>query len=175
MNRNTQIRLAQQQMIESLQSRPETVLSTSVTRGRIENGLQCQVTQGRHQVLMDLGKVMGGENAGPTPSFHARAGIVGCVAMGIKLTATRAGMDFRSVDVEVETDCDDAALFGLGEAGAAPVETRVSVTIDTDVPEDEVNALVGRALEMDIWFLALRDAQKVRTTVATRTANAVLG
>lgn len=175
MDRNAQIRLAQQRMIESLKSRPPKALSTSVTRGRIEEGLRCQVTQGRHQTLMDLGTAMGGENAGPTPSFHARAGIVGCVAMGIKLTANRAGLDFFSVDVAVETDFDDSALFGLGKAGAAPVETRVSVMIGTDAPEDEVNALVQRALEMDIWFLALRDAQKVRTLVATCAANAVLG
>jgi uncharacterized OsmC-like protein len=148
-------------------------LSTSVTRGKIEDGLVCQVTQGRHRATMDLGSVMGGENAGPTPSFHARAAIVGCVAMGVKLTATRAGLDFRSVDVAVETDCDDGALFGIGNASAAPVETRVSITIDTDVPEDEVRTLVLRALEMDIWFLALRDAQRVCTSIKTCVAEMV--
>ena len=167
MDRNTHIRQSQERFIASIQSRPQRPLSTSVTRGRLEHGLACHVTQGRHRALMDLGPALGGDNAGPTPSFYARAGIVGCVAMGIKLTATRAGMDFRSVDVAVETDCDDGGLFGLGTAGAAPVETRVSVSIDTDVPASQVQQLVQQALETDIWFLALRDAQQVHTQVQT--------
>lgn len=170
MNRNTQIRLAQEDFIATILSEPQRPLSTSVTRGHIEDGLVCQVAQGRHRAVMDLGTRMGGDNAGPTPSFYARAGIVGCVAIGIKMTAARSGLDFRRVDVEVETNCDDGALFGIGDAGAAPVETRISVTIDTDADEDTVQALVQRALAMDIWYLAMRDAQQVHTQVQIHAA-----
>jgi uncharacterized OsmC-like protein len=162
MNRNTQIRLAQEDFIATLSSASQRPLSTSVTRGHVEEGLVCQVVQGRHRAVMDLGTRMGGDNAGPTPSFYARAGIVGCVAIGIKMTAAREGLDFRRVDVEVETDFDDGALVGIGSSGAAPVETRVSVTIDTDADLDTVQALVQKAMAMDPWYLALRDAQQVR-------------
>ena len=66
-----------------------------------------------------------------------------------------------AVEVAVETDFDDSALFGLGAASAAPVETRVRIAIESDEAEDRVHELVGRALEMDPWYLALRDAQTV--------------
>jgi hypothetical protein len=92
--------------------------------------------------------------------------------MGIKLSAVRDGLELRGVEVEVETECDDRALFGIGSAGAAPIETRVSITLDTDAADDVVQALVQRALELDIWFLVLRDAQRVRTRVRTRGAEA---
>ena len=163
MNRNQQIQTAQNQFIRELQASPEPTVATSVTRGRVEAGLMCHIQQGRYQVVSDLGKRMGGDGAGPSPSFYARAGIVGCVAIGIKMAAARSGLDLRSVDVAVETDMDDGALFGLGECSAAPLETRIAIAIDTDADAVVVEALVQRVLQMDPWFLALRDAQCVRT------------
>jgi uncharacterized OsmC-like protein len=56
---------------------------------------------------------MGGEDAGPTPGYYARAGIVGCVAIGIKMAAARACYNFRRVDVRLECDFDDRAFYGL--------------------------------------------------------------
>ncbi len=40
------------------------------------------------------------------------------------------------------------------------------IRIDTDSPESEVVALVDRVLEKDTFFLALRDAQSVKTNVS---------
>ena len=78
---------------------------------------------------------------------------------------------FRSVEVTVETDFDDSALFGLGTATAAPIETRISIAVESDEYETRVREIVDRALAMDPWFLALRDPQKViaRVKVADRT------
>ncbi|WP_298831873.1 OsmC family protein [uncultured Piscinibacter sp.] len=163
MNRNQQIQTAQNQFMRGLQASPERAVTTSVTRGRVETGLMCHIQQGRYEVVSDLGSRMGGDGAGPSPSFYARAGIVGCVAIGIKMAAARSGLDLRTVDVAVETDMDDGALFGLGDRSAAPLETRISIAIETDVDEQAVDALVQRVLQMDPWFLALRDAQCVRT------------
>ena len=163
MNRNQQIQAAQNQFMRELQASPARAVTTSVTRGRVEAGLTCHIQQGRYQVVSDLGSRMGGDGAGPSPSFYARAGIVGCVAIGIKMAAARSGLDLRSVDVAVETDMDDGALFGLGECSAAPLETRIAIAIDTDADAVVVEALVQRVLQMDPWFLAVRDAQCVRT------------
>ena len=163
MNRNQQIQTAQNQFISELQASPERALTISVTRGRVEAGLTCHIQQGRHHVVSDLGSRMGGDGAGPSPSFYARAGIVGCVAIGIKMAAARSGLDLRTVDVAVETHMDDGAMLGLGDRSAAPLETRISIAIDTDGDAQEVDALVQRVLQMDPWFLALRDAQCVRT------------
>ncbi len=52
--------------------------------------------------------------------------------------------------------------MGLGTANAAPLETRLAIRIKTILPEPEVSALIEKALAMDPWFLALRDAQSVK-------------
>jgi uncharacterized OsmC-like protein len=109
---------------------------------------------------------VGGDNAGPTPGFFARASIAGCVSMGIKQTAVQEGLAIDSVSVDVEMDFADGASLGFGEDSAAPLETRLFIQIDTDSPKSEVVALVDRVLEKDTFFLALRDAQSVKTNVS---------
>jgi uncharacterized OsmC-like protein len=163
--RDAVIRDAQNAVIDRMQADLDAACSTLVATGRIEDGLTCHVTQGKFNATLDLGPGMGGDAAGPSPGFFARAAIVGCVGMGVKMLAAREGLVFRSVEVTVETDFDDAALMGLSERTAAPFETRVRIGIDTSEDPATVGALVDRALTMDPWYLALRDAQTVHREI----------
>lgn len=164
--RDARIRDNQNRVIANMVAVPEPARSTIVTTGRVGEGLACTVTQGRFETRMDLGPGMGGDASAPSPGFYARAAIAGCVAIAVKMTAARSGLSFREVNVEVATDFDDSALFGLGNASAAPTETRLTIRIDSDEPRAEIDRLVARTLEMDPWFLALRDPQVVVVTVA---------
>lgn len=168
--RDLRIRDAQARVIERTRVDLDAARSTNVTHARVENGLACEVIQGAFSVRMDLGRGMGGDASGPSPSFFARAAIGGCVAIAVKMLAAREGLLFHAVDVAVETDFDDAALFGLGSGHAAPLATRVMIDILTDEAEVSVRDVVERALEMDPWYLALRDAQTVGHALSVRQA-----
>jgi uncharacterized OsmC-like protein len=162
-DRDLQIRIAQAAVIARMQSDIAKARSTLVTQGRVDEGLACRVTQGRFETVCDLGKAMGGNCEGPSPGFFARAAIAGCVAMAVKMLAARNGVRFDAVDVSVEMDFDDAALFGLGSGSAGPLETRIGIDISTDTPESAVRKIVDQALEWDPWYLALRNPQQVST------------
>lgn len=161
-SRDEMIREAQSAVIDRMCADLDAACSTLVTTGRIEEGLSCRITQGRCQAVADLGRGMGGDATGPSPGFFARAGIVGCVGIGVKMMAAREGLVFRSMEVTVECDFDDAALMELSPRSAAPLASRIRIEIDTDEDPAAVDALVERALAVDPWFLALRDAQVVR-------------
>lgn len=163
--RDVAVCAAQTAVIARMRSDIAAARSTIAATGRIDDGLACRVTQGKFNATVDLGRGMGGDAAGPSPGFYARAAIVGCVAIGVKMLAAREGMAFRSVDVTVETDFDDAALMGLSARTAAPYETRITIAIETDADEATTRSVVDRALAMDPWYLALRDAQVVRRTI----------
>lgn len=163
MDKDSRIREAQNRIIDVFKKRPQTALSTNHATAVVEDGLMCTFTQGEHSAIMDMPTIMGGDDAGPTPGFFGRAGIAGCVSIGIKYAAVMAGMVFDKVTVDIETDFNDAASMGLGEANAAPLETRLTIRIETTVAEPEVTALVNKLLEMDPWFLALRDPQCVKS------------
>jgi len=162
---DAEIRQKQARVIAVFSKRPDAARSTNSASAVVGEGLRCDFSQGNGTAVMDMPAIMGGGDAGPTPGFFARAGICGCVSIGIKQAAINAGMTLRRVAVDIETDFDDAAMYGIGGNSAAPLETRLTIAIDTDAPEAEVAALVDRALSMDPWYLALRDAQSVKTAV----------
>jgi uncharacterized OsmC-like protein len=165
MAQDSDIRAAQERIIEVFRKRPAMTLSSIAASGHVGQGLACTVRQGDHQATMDMGKTLGGDEAGPTPGFFIRAGLVGCIAIGIKLTAAREGIELDRIDVDVEMDFDDGAMLGLGQNTAAPLETRVTIALSTAAPWDQVTAMVERALAADPYYLALRDAQKVVASV----------
>lgn len=165
MSKTDETREALNRVIGVFEKRPQKALSTNTARAVVEDGLECRFSQGEHRAVMDMPEIMGGGDAGPTPGFFARAGIAGCVSIGIKHTAILAGLSFDRITVDIETDFDDSAMFGMGSASAAPLETRLTIHIETADPEDSVAQLVQTALSRDPWFLALRDAQA--TTVRT--------
>lgn len=159
--RDAHIQACQNQVIAYLSANPEQSAATHTISGAVTDGLQCIVSQGSHQVRMDMGKPMGGDGTAPSPGFFAKAGLLGCIAIAVKMTAAREGLTFRAVHVDIETDTDTLAIFGLGSGNAAPLDNRVKILIDTDETSDAIDDLVSRVLTTDTWFLALRDAQSV--------------
>lgn len=165
-DRDARIRGSQRAVIDRIAAAPEQARSTIRTTGEIGAGLTCTVSQGKFAATMDLGPGMGGDAAGPSPGFFARAAIAGYVGIAVKMLAAREGVPIERVHVAVETDFDDAALFGIGPGNAAPTETRVSLDIVTGADRAVIDDIVARALAMDPWFLALRDPQSVATAIS---------
>ena len=163
MSRNDKIRIAVERVADVFRKKPAAAFNTKRATGRIEHGLICNARQDDYTATMDMPEPIGGEGSAPSPGFHIRMGLVGCVAIGIKLTAAREGVDIGVIDVDVEMDFDDAAMIGVSDNSAAPLETRITIAIESTAPWEEVTAMVGRALERDPYFIAFRDAQPMKT------------
>jgi len=162
-----EIRSAQEQLISTFDEDADAALGTVTAEASISNGLACRVSEGDHVTEVDMPVAFGGTATGPSPGFHARAAVASCVAIGIKSAAVRAGLNLETVNVRIEMDFDDSAIFHMGKNTAAPTATRLLVTIKSEHSDEELKSLVDDALEADPYFLALRDAQKVATTIAT--------
>jgi uncharacterized OsmC-like protein len=165
MSTSTEIRAAQDRVAEAFRRKPGMAFSTAKGSARVADGLLCHYRQDGREVSMDMGTVLGGAGAAPTPGFYFRAAVAGCVAIGIKMTAAREGIEIESVDVGIEMDFDDSAILGLGTHSAAPLETRLVISLRSREDGGKLNALVDHALAADPFFLALKDAQKVITTL----------
>jgi uncharacterized OsmC-like protein len=158
-------RRAQERVISVYKRRESAGLSTASGSACITEGMRCEFTQGEHKAVSDMPEIVGGGGTAPTPGFYARASIASCVAMGIKMTAVRAGLRLRKVTVDLEMDFDDGASLGVGDRSAAPLETRLAISIDTDAPQGAVEHLIAQALAIDPYYLALRDPQSVKISV----------
>lgn len=159
------IRTQHQANIAALKDDPDLGVGTAVLEASIAEGLLCRVSDGTNDTIIDMPETFGGTAKGPTPGFHARAAVAGCVAIGIKATAAREGLRLEEVKVRVEMDFDDGALYGLGERTAAPYFTRLVIDLKTEHSEAEVMPVIDLALETDPFYLALRDPQRVETDI----------
>lgn len=165
MQDHNRIRKAQERIVDIYRRRPGAAFDTMKARGRIEDDLVCRAVASGVEVVMDMSRQLGGTETGPSPGFFIRAGLIGCVAMGIKLTAIREGIPIGAIEVDVEMDFDDGAMFALGTNSAAPLETRLRISVESSAPTEDITAMVDRALAADPYYLALRDAQKVKAEV----------
>jgi len=170
MDRDDAIRSAQERALSVFERRPSAALSSAKASGHLDEGLHCIVSSRELDVRMDMPKEFGGDGSGPTPGFFIRAGLIGCVAIGIKATAARERISLESVDVDVEMDFDDGAIFGLGDNTAAPLETRLTIALQSPAPWAAVEAMARRALAADPYFLAFRDPQRVNFTLVAKRA-----
>jgi len=165
MKADAEIREAQERAMSVFQRRPEMAMDTVAAVATVDCGLTCTFVQGEHSAVMDMPATVGGSDDGPTPGFFARAAISGCVAIGIKMTAVRLGIDLHSVKVGLEMDFDNSAIFGMGDASAAPLITRLDVALESDSGEEVLEKLVETALKADPYYLALRDPQHIEIKI----------
>ena len=160
-----EIRTAQEDVASSFRSDPDSAFSIIGAEASISDGLACRVTDGTNIAQVDMPVGFGGTATGPSPGFHARAAVASCIAIGIKSEAARAGLALEQVNVRVEMDFDDSAIFGMGSNTAAPLETRIAIAVKSNCSDEELSALVNEALEVDPYFLALRDPQTVTSEI----------
>lgn len=162
---DTQIAKSLSRVIEVFDKKPEAALDTDRATARLGDGLKCVVTQGGHTAVMDMGTVMGGENAGPTPGFFGRAALISCIAMGLKFEAVRTGVVFDAIDVSVEMDWDNRGMFGMGNAPAGPLAIRVEIDIQSRADNATIQTVVDEGLKNDTWLQVFLNPQDIRPVI----------
>jgi len=115
-------------------------------------------------IASDEPAALGGGDTGPNPVEQLLAALGNCLAVGYAANATVAGIELKALSVSLEGDLDLHTFLGLDPDGHAGFQAiRASVTIDTDAPAAEVDALhakviatspvghtLGRAIPVDI-------------------------
>ncbi len=162
-------RKLQLRAISVYEKRPERARNTDCGTAEVHAGLACTYEQDGHRVSIDMPSTIGGGGQAPKPGYFGRAAICSCLAIGIKLTAVRQGLRLQAVRVGIEQDWDDRGIFAMNGANPAPLDTRISIEIASHESRGTLDDLVTRALECDPWFLSLRDAQPVSTTITVNT------
>ena len=162
-------RAAQLRAISVLTKRPDHARAIKGGSARVRDGLTCTYEEDGARAVMDMAETMGGNDDAPAPGFFARAGLAGCIAIGIKMTALREDVPVTDVTVRLAQDWDGRGVLGMPGAAAAAEATRLEIDLESAAPPDVLDALVEAALACDPWFLSFRDAQPV--TVAVRVAD----
>src|SRR5262245_33669114 len=118
-------------IVAKLTADPKVGRGTGKTTARVRDGLTCEIESGPWRFVADMPRTTGGAESGPTPGMYGRGALGSCLAIGYAMRAAREGVKLDSVEVEVQADFDEGALFGTVDAPPGYSEVRCIVRIST--------------------------------------------
>lgn len=145
MSSTQRIRDAFDRMQHVFGKRPAAAQATATARARIIDGLHCESREGDYLLSLDLPSDAGGTGAGATPGVHGRAALASCLAMSYSIELARAGIEARSIEVELQVDYDNRGLLGMDDIRPGYLAVRHTLYLDADAPREAVQAAIDRA------------------------------
>ena len=127
---------------KALTLKPSLGLSTGISKTRIVNGLSAETVEGDWVFRTDMPKQVGGNATASSPGALGRAALGGCLAIGYMLWASRLDVPIDSLEVEIQTDYDDGALFDTSENYPGYLEVRYIVKIKSPASREEIEHLL---------------------------------
>jgi uncharacterized OsmC-like protein len=150
---------------KALALRPSLGRGTGVSRTRIHKGLTCQIEDGPWKLTADMPTSVGGDGSAPTPGVYGRAALGSCLAIGYMLWAAKLDVPIAAIDVQVEADYDDGALFGVSDSPPGYLEVRYTVTVETNAPDSDVQRVLDEGDAHSPYLDVFRRAQTCRREV----------
>ena len=164
------LKTAFERTAKALKLRPSLGRDTGITKARIREGLTCDIEAGPWRFVADMPKQVGGAETGPTPGVYGRAALGSCLAIGYMLHAAKLGVPIRALEVEIQADFDDGALFGVSDSPPGYLEVRYVVTVESSAPEADVLQVLdegdARSPYLDVFSRAQKCTRIVRITGA---------
>jgi len=105
---------------------------------------QQRITAGKHQMLADEPKDVGGTDSGPSPYDYLAAALGACTTMTLRMYANHKGYDLGKLSVEVshaKIHAKDCADCGEGKTGRIDRFERV-ISVEGEIPADMSDSLL---------------------------------
>lgn len=154
------IKSAFERSAKAISLRPSIGKGTGISRSRLVNGLRCEVSDGKWSFASDMPESVGGDASAPTPGVYGRAALGSCLAMAYALYAAKLGIPCNAIEVEVQADFDDGAIFGVSDSPAGYLEVRYKVTIESSAPEHEIMRVIDEGDKHSPYLDVFNRAQK---------------
>lgn len=165
MNDAASIKTTLERTIESLASDPGRARRTYRVDAEMETGLRVTTTEGKWRVTMDMPEAMGGASSAPNPGVFARAALLGCVAVGVRLEAAREEIRLDDLAMSLESDGDGRGILGVDGVDPGFESFRLDITVRTPADAARVRAMIDRALARSPWWTVVSKPQHVRADV----------
>lgn len=154
------IKTAFQRTVKALSLRPSLGHGTGTSKARIVNGLTCEIEEGPWRLVADMPEQVGGNGAGPTPGVYGRAALGSCLAIGYMMHAAKLAVPISKLEVEVQADYDDGALFGTADVPPGYLEVRYTVNVESDAPRADIMRVLDEGDKHSPYFDVFIRAQK---------------
>jgi len=149
---------------------PAAAVITLKAQGAIdESKIACKVETGRALAVAGLHPATGGSGADLCSGDMLLEALVACAGVTLKAVATALDVPLKAGVVKAEGDLDFRGTLGV--ARDAPVgfrDIRLAFELDTDAPQDKIDALIKLTERYCVIFQTLNKPPKLELSV-TRT------
>jgi uncharacterized OsmC-like protein len=159
------IRTAFERNQKALSLRPSIGHGTAVTTVRVRDGLTCDIEEGAWKLVADMAEKNGGSGVGPTPGTYGRGALGSCLAIGYMMWASRLGVPFGSLEVQIQADYDAAAEYGVTNGSPSYSQIRYLVTIESTAPEADIVRVLDTAEAHSTYHDIFHRSQDLRREV----------
>jgi len=127
---------------KALTLKPSLGISTGISTTRIVNGLSAETKEGDWVFRADMPKQVGGNATASSPGALGRAALGSCLAIGYMLWASKLDVSIDSLEVEVQADYDDGALFDTSDNYPGYLEVRYIVRVKSPASIEDIEHLL---------------------------------
>jgi uncharacterized OsmC-like protein len=149
---------------------PATALVTLRAEGRVDDAkIACKVETGRALAVAGLHPATGGTGAELCSGDMLLEALVACAGVTLKAVATALEVSLRDAVVRAEGDLDFRGTLGVDRA--APVgfrAIRLSIELDTDAPQEKIDALLKLTERYCVVFQTLNSRPELKLAAARR-------
>ena len=164
-NTSEKIKTAFQRTVKAISLRPSLGHGTGTSKARIRSGLTCEVEEGPWRLTADMPGQAGGDALGPTPGVYGRAALGSCLAIGYMMYAAKLNVLISQLEVEVQADYDDGALFGVSAVPPGYLEVRYTITVESEAPEADILHVLDEGDAHSPYLDVFARSQKCRREV----------
>lgn len=166
MNRTAErIRTAWDRMQAAFERKPAQAQGQCTMRARVVDGLHCELREGDWTLAVDMAVEAGGTGLHPTPGVLGRGALAGCLAIGYTAWLARAGLSWRSLEVEVQADFDDRGMLGSTDVYPGYLRVRHTLHIDSDAPQEALRRAIEQAQSASPYLHVFADPQPLSGAV----------
>jgi uncharacterized OsmC-like protein len=167
------IKAALDRATKTVTLRPERGQRVYRNVATLGEGTCCQVDEAGRTLTLDVGKAIGGTDAGPSPSMILRSAMSGCVAIGIKQWAAKRGVLVDHVSVAVETDLDARGQLGVcDDITPGFLGIRLLITVTSPASQAAIEDLANLSLTYSPLMDVFVRPQVVDTKISVLGSNA---
>jgi uncharacterized OsmC-like protein len=149
---------------------PAAALVTLKAEGHVDDAkIACKVETGRALAIAGLHPATGGTGAELCSGDMLLEALVACAGVTLKAVATALEISLRDAVVRAEGDLDFRGTLGVDRA--APVgfrAIRLSIDLDTDAPQEKIDALLKLTERYCVVFQTLNGKPDLKIAASRR-------
>jgi uncharacterized OsmC-like protein len=129
-------------LVGKIQERPDAAATTWSAEVRWSGGFRAEASVREFApVPSDEPEALGGTDTAPNPVEQLLASLGNCLAVGYAANASVVGIPIRDLRIELTGGVDLRAFLGLREGHAGFDDIRVTVHLDADASDEQLQAL----------------------------------